>query len=132
MPSNPEDWPTHTGLQSALTLESPAPEPDISPYTLQMEWRRKPHCLNYLAAADLPGSQWGAMRWRADGVDLGESRGGWEANTTQPLGFSGLGDRGSQSLDRLTRYTLGGFSLLSATSHLHDPSPTLLSLKRER
>lgn len=49
--------------------------------------------------------------WR--GEDFGESSGGCEANTTPPLGFS------------------GGF-LLSATSYLHAPTPTLLSLKTEK
>lgn len=62
----------------------------------------------------LRGEQWGL--------------GGQHYPTTR---FLRPGGQGVPALDRLTRYTLGGFSLLSATSHLHDPSPTLLSLKRE-
>ena len=59
--ASPKDWPTNPGLHASLTLESSVLEPDTT-HTLKTEWRRKPHCLNYLAVADLPGSQWGAVR----------------------------------------------------------------------
>lgn len=121
--TSPEDWVTHITLRSVLMLECLVLEPDTSPHTLQTVEEKASTPWQLPTSQATSGEQWGGLKGKQWGM------GGRHYPTSR---FLRPGRQGVLVTGHVAQAYPQWLLLPLATSHLHDPSPTLLSLKREK